>query len=81
MSGTHTLTMGNRGRIVVPAEVRKRARLHEGKKLVLLESSEGLVLLTRNQLRDRVREDLKGLKLVEELLAERRRAAEREDAI
>mgnify|MGYP001822251665 FL=1 len=48
--------------------------------LVLLETSGGLVLLTREQLRARVRDELEGLDLVGELLADRRRAAEEEDA-
>ena len=72
--------MGDRGRLVVPAEVRARAGLVEGTPLVLLESPGGLILLTREQLRDRVRAELAGLDLVGELLAERRRAAELEDA-
>ena len=41
---------------------------------------DGLVLLTRSQLRARVRDELGGLDLVAELLADRRRAAEREEA-
>ena len=80
MSGTHTVVMGDRGRLVVPAEVRARAGLVEGTPLVLLESPGGLVLLTREQLRERVLSDLAGLDLVGELLAGRRRAAELEDA-
>ena len=80
MNGTHTVIVGDRGRIVVPAEVRERAGLAPGTPLVLLESSDGLVLLTRSQLRARVRDELHGLDLVAELLADRRRAAEREDA-
>ena len=80
MNGTHTVVVGDRGRIVVPAEVRERAGLTAGTPLVLLESSDGLVLLTRNQLRARVRDELGGLDLVAELLADRRRAAEREEA-
>lgn len=79
MSGTHSLVVGDRGRIVVPAEVRERAGLREGTPLVLLETPHGLVLLTREQLRARVRRELEGIDLVSELLAERRRAAERED--
>ncbi len=80
MNGTYTVVVGDRGRIVVPAEVRDRAGLHEGTALVLLETPEGLVLLTRAQLRDRVRRELAGADLVSELLLERRRAAKREDA-
>jgi AbrB family looped-hinge helix DNA binding protein len=80
MSGTHTVVVGNRGRIVVPVDVRERAGLSEGTSLVLLETPTGLVLLTREQLRARVRDELAGLDLVAELLADRRRAAEQEDA-
>ena len=65
--------MGNRGRLVVPAGVRERAELVDGDTLTLIESSRGLVLLTRAQLQQLVREDLAGLDLVGELLADRRR--------
>ena len=80
MSGTYTVTVGDRGRIVVPAEVRARAGLAEGTPLILLETPTGLVLLTRDQLRTRVRDELAGLDLVTELLADRRRASQSEDA-
>jgi bifunctional DNA-binding transcriptional regulator/antitoxin component of YhaV-PrlF toxin-antitoxin module len=72
--------MGDRGRIVVPIDVREHAGLVEGTPLVMLETPGGLVLLTREQLRDRVRAELEGLDLVGELLAERRTAARTEDA-
>lgn len=80
MGGTHAVTVGDRGRIVVPAEVRERAGLAEGTILILLETPNGLVLLTRDQLRARVRDELAGLDLVAELLADRRQAAVAEDA-
>jgi len=80
MSGTHQVTVGDRGRIVVPAEVRERAELTEGTALVLMETPGGIVLMTREQLRTRVRNELAGLDLVTELLDERRRAAAQEDA-
>jgi AbrB family looped-hinge helix DNA binding protein len=79
MGGTHNVVMGDRGRLVVPAEVRDRLNLKPGTRLILLESASGLVLLTRDQLKARVRADLAGLNLVEELLAERRAAAAAED--
>ncbi|MHB1928763.1 MAG: AbrB/MazE/SpoVT family DNA-binding domain-containing protein [Acidimicrobiales bacterium] len=72
--------MGDRGRLVVPAEVRERAGLVEGTTMVLMETPAGIVLMTRSQLRDRVREELSGLDLVGSLLAERRSAAADEDA-
>lgn len=79
MSGMHTVIVGDRGRIVVPVEVRERERLAEGTPLVMLPTSGGLVLMTREQLLGRVRGELEGLDLVGELLADRRRASERED--
>jgi AbrB family looped-hinge helix DNA binding protein len=80
MRGTYTVTMGDRGRLVVPVELRERAGLTEGTPLVLVESDGGVVLLTRNQMRDRVRNELAGLDLVDELLVDRRRASADEDA-
>jgi AbrB family looped-hinge helix DNA binding protein len=72
--------MGDRGRLVIPAELRERAGLTEGTPLVLLETPKGLVLLTRAQLQELVRADLEGLDLVGELLTERRAEAAAEDA-
>jgi len=71
--------MGDRGRLVVPAELRERAGLHEGRPVVLVETPQGLLLLTREQLRDLVRADLAGQDLVGQLLADRRAAAFTED--
>jgi AbrB family looped-hinge helix DNA binding protein len=72
--------VGDRGRIVVPAEVRERAGLETGTPLVLIEAPDGLILLTREQLKARVRAELAGLNLVNELLTERRAQADAEDA-
>jgi AbrB family looped-hinge helix DNA binding protein len=72
--------MGDRGRLVIPAELRERAGLAEGTPLILLDAPDGLVLLTREQLQQLVRADLTGLDLVGELLAERRAEAAAEDA-
>src|ERR1700733_15362523 len=80
MSGTYQVVMGDRGRLVIPADLRERAGLAEGTALILLETPAGLVLLTRPQLRERVRADLAGLDLVGELLAERRGEAAADDA-
>lgn len=81
MSGTYNIVVGDRGRIVVPAEVRDRTGWSEGTELVLLDAPGGVVMLTRDQLRDRVRQELVGLDLVGELLADRRRDASLEDAL
>ena len=41
MSGTYSITMGDRGRLVVPIELRERAGLTEGTPLVLVETDGG----------------------------------------
>lgn len=80
MNGTYPVTMGDRGRLVVPAELRERVDLREGTPLLILETPSGLVLMTRRQARDLVRDQLAGTDVVGELLAERRAAAAAEDA-
>jgi len=72
--------MGDRGRLEIPADIRARSNLGEGTDLVVVDSGCGIVLLTREQLRARVRRDLAGRDLVGQLLSERRDAAAMEDA-
>ena len=79
MSGTYSVTMGDRGRLVIPAELRERLALAPGVELLLLESADGLVLATREQAKRLVRARLSGPSMVEALLAERRRDADIED--
>ena len=81
MSGTYTVTMGDRGRFVVPAELRDRAGMHEGSVMVLIDTSRGVVLLSREQAKALVRADLSDLDLVSELLFGRRSEAAAEDAL
>ncbi len=80
MSGTYPVTVGGRGRLVVPADVRARAGLDEGTPLLLMETPGGLVLMTRPQARDLLRRQLAGADVVGQLLADRRAAADAEDS-
>lgn len=79
MSGTDSIVVGDRGRLVVPAGIRERRGLAPGTPLIIFDTDDGLVLMTRAQLRARVRAELDGLNLVTELLAERRQVARHED--
>lgn len=79
MDGNVTVVVGDRGRMVLPAHVRARHGIQAGTRLVLVDGEAGLVLMTREQLRDRVQRDLAGAGLVDALIAERRDAASRED--
>jgi AbrB family looped-hinge helix DNA binding protein len=80
MNGTYQVTMGDRGRIVIPAELRSRAGLAEGTPLVLIDSPSGMLLVSRDQLKSLVWAELAGLDLVNELLADRRSDSSTEDA-
>ncbi|MFT4188099.1 MAG: AbrB/MazE/SpoVT family DNA-binding domain-containing protein [Aeromicrobium sp.] len=75
MSATYQAMMGDHGDMVIPAELRERAGLVPGAGVTMVETDQGIVLLTRDQLKQWVRRDLAGLDLVEELLADRRDAA------
>lgn len=72
--------MGDRGRLVIPAELRELLALEGGTPLVLIATDRGVLLATREQLKDLVRAELAGADLVAELIAERRRFAATEDA-
>lgn len=73
------MVVGNKGRLVVPADVRERFGIDEGSVLVLFDTPSGIVLVTQKQLRDQVRAQLAGTDLVAALLNERRAAAALED--
>ncbi len=70
--------MGDRGRLVVPLELRVRLGLEPGSALLLVETPDGVVLTTREQAQRLVRAQLAGASLVEQLLDERRAAAAHE---
>jgi len=72
--------MGERGRLVIPAELRDRLRLHPGSPLIMFDTPQGIVMATRDQAKQLVRDKLRGLDLVTELLDDRRRQAAAEDA-
>lgn len=79
MSGTYPVVMGDRGRLVIPAELRERLHVEAGSPLLLVETPRGVLLVTRDQAREMIRESLSGHDLVAELLADRRREAVAED--
>ena len=80
MSGSYAAVTGDRGRLVVPEEVRARHGFAEGIPVLSMESPSVPVLTTREGLPARLQAELEGANLVEELLIERRREAAIEDA-
>jgi AbrB family looped-hinge helix DNA binding protein len=79
------VTMADRGRLVLPAEVRERLRIREGDRLaVRIEPDGALTLLTQQVALDRLQGMYKhlatpGRLASDELIAERRREARMED--
>lgn len=79
MSGTYAVTMGDRGRLVLPVELRTRLHLEAGAPVLLLDTADGVVLTTREQAKRLLRSQLGGASLVEQLLSERRQDAAADD--
>jgi AbrB family looped-hinge helix DNA binding protein len=84
MSSTHVIRIGDKGRTVVPIEVRERFGWSEGTTLIALEGledSEGLLILSQEAALAAIRSQLAGHDPVADLLSERRAASAREDLI
>lgn len=76
MSGTHALVMGDRGRLVVPAEIRADLHWTQGTRLILTKTEHGVTLMSVDQARAMIKEQLGDRDLVAELIAERRAEAQ-----
>jgi AbrB family looped-hinge helix DNA binding protein len=48
MGGTYSIVLGDRGRLVIPVDLRERWHLDAGSRIVLIETPEGIVLTTRD---------------------------------
>lgn len=80
---SYTVQLGARGRIVLPVELRRQLDLHEGDRLVVVHEEPGVLRLVSareavQRLRGALRPWTEGRSLVDELIQERRGAAERE---
>jgi len=80
---SYRLHVGNRGRVVLPAEVRHRLDLKDGDRLILTVEEDGSLRLVSartlaQQLQGMFADVAPGADLVDELLAERRAEARRE---
>ncbi|HEY5882149.1 MAG TPA: hypothetical protein VIU11_24785 [Nakamurella sp.] len=80
VSGTFPVVMGDRGRLFVPIALRERLKAGPGTAMLLVDTPRGVLLVTRDQARELVKEPLSGHDVVTELLADRRREAAAEDA-
>lgn len=77
---SHATTLGDRGRFVIPSDVRERHGWAPGTSLVAIDTDAGLILMSSDQALEWLRSRLEGRDLVGELLADRRREAEAENS-
>ncbi len=80
VSDTPIVSIGPKGRVVIPVEMRRRLGLEEGSQLVAVLEGDGLLLLPRHAVKRRLRGLFAGAStsLADELIAERRAAAAEE---
>lgn len=78
MNTTYATVVGDRGRLVVPSGLRRNQRWHQGTHLLMLETEYGVLAMTRDQAKNLVQRQIGAGSLVDELLAERRKAAKKE---
>jgi AbrB family looped-hinge helix DNA binding protein len=80
MSDTSIVAVGPKGRVVIPADIRRRLSIGEGSELVALVEGEAVVLVPRSAIKARLRSMFAdtGTSMREELVQERRVTAARE---
>lgn len=68
--------MGDRGRLVIPADVRADLHWEQGTRLILIESEAGATLMSIDQARALLKSQIGDRDLVAELIAERHAGAQ-----
>lgn len=77
MSDTNLVEVGPKGRIVIPAHIRRRLGIERGTQLAVLIDNEAVVLVPRDSIERRLHAIFKGVpvSMADELLEERRAEA------
>jgi AbrB family looped-hinge helix DNA binding protein len=80
VSDTKVVSVGPKGRVVIPAGIRRELGIGEGSELVAIVEGQAVVLVPRPAIRSRLRSIFAdvGVSMREELIAERRAEAARE---
>ena len=80
MSDTGVVVVGPKGRVVIPAGIRRELAIDEGSELVALVEGEAVVLVPRSAIKRRLRSIFADtpVSMRDELMAERRAEAARE---
>lgn len=80
MSDTSVVAVGRKGRVVIPAGIRRELGIEEGSELVALVEGQAVVLVPRTAIRSRLRSMFAdvGVSMSQELIGERRAEAARD---
>ena len=80
VSDTSVVEVGPKGRVVIPAAIRRELGIAQGSELVALVEGGGVLLLPRAEVKRRLRSMFASVEgsLAQELITERRREAESE---
>jgi AbrB family looped-hinge helix DNA binding protein len=81
MGDTHSVAVGPKGRIVIPAAIRQQLSIGEGSELVAMIDDGGVLLLPRSEVKRRLRGMFAGIRasLADELISDRTHEAALED--
>lgn len=77
---SHPVSLGDRGRFVIPSDVRERHGWDTGTALVAVDTDAGLIVMSTDEALAWLQSRLEGRDLVAELLTERRAEVEGESA-
>jgi AbrB family looped-hinge helix DNA binding protein len=82
MRDTPVVSVGPKGRVVIPSRIRRELGIEEGSELVALVEGEAVVLVPRSAIKSRLRSIFADVEVSmrDELLAERRAEARRESS-
>lgn len=77
MSDTDVVEVGPKGRVVIPAAIRKRLGIEQGTRLAVLVDGDAVVLVPRAAVEDRLHSIFKGVpaSMADEVIGERRAEA------
>jgi AbrB family looped-hinge helix DNA binding protein len=80
MSDTNTVEVGPKGRVVIPAAIRRQLGIEQGTRLTVLVDGEAVVLVPRDAVERRLHSIFSGVKTstARELIQERRAEAQAE---
>jgi AbrB family looped-hinge helix DNA binding protein len=77
MSDTDVVEVGPKGRVVIPAAIRKRLGIEQGTRLAVLVDGDAVVLVPRTAVEDRLHSIFKGVpaSMADDVIEERRAEA------